>query len=162
MLDSRYSEPGATEVPWETVRERFAGAGVYWLTTVRDEGRPHVTPLIGVWLDEAFWFTTGAEEQKRRNLHGNAAVAVTTGTDALHEGLDVVVQGDAAQVEDQGTLERAAQAWLAKYGEEWHFEARDGGFHHVQGGQRADVFRVTPLAVHAFGKDPYSQNRYTF
>ena len=35
-----------------------------WLTTVRADGRPHVTPLVAVWLDDAIHFSTGPEEQK--------------------------------------------------------------------------------------------------
>jgi len=36
------------------------------------------------------------------------------------------------------------------------------GVRHATGGQVADVFRVVPRTVRALGKDPYSQNRYTF
>ncbi|MEV6929744.1 pyridoxamine 5'-phosphate oxidase family protein [Dactylosporangium sp. NPDC051485] len=160
VLDQRYSDPEAEAVPWEVVRERLARAGVYWLTTVRPEGRPHVTPLIAVWLDGAMLFTAGAEERKARNLTGNPAVALTTGTDALDRGLDVVVEGEAVVLRDDATLRRAAASWEAKYGEAWRFEVRDGAFHHAGGA--ADVYRVAPRVVFAFGKDPYSQNRYTF
>jgi nitroimidazol reductase NimA-like FMN-containing flavoprotein (pyridoxamine 5'-phosphate oxidase superfamily) len=160
QLDQRYSDPSAEAVPWGAVAQRLERAGVYWLTTVRANDRPHVTPLIGVWLDEAMWFCTGGLEQKARNLAAHPAVALTTGTDALDRGIDIVVEGDAAAVRDEEALGRAAEEWVAKYGETWRFEVRDGAFYH-QGG-RADVYRVAPRVVYAFGKDPYSQNRYTF
>jgi hypothetical protein len=67
LLDQRYSDGQATEVPWSDARERLAGAGVYWLSTVRPDGRPHVTPLIAVWLDDALLFCTGPQERKARN-----------------------------------------------------------------------------------------------
>ncbi|GGM61726.1 pyridoxamine 5'-phosphate oxidase family protein [Dactylosporangium sucinum] len=159
-LDPRYSDPTATAVPWERTEAVLGEAGVYWLTTVRASHRPHVTPLIGVWLDDAFWFCTGSEEQKAVNLGNNPAVAATTGANALHGGLDVVVEGDAVKVTDQDALQRAAAAWLGKYGEEWRFEARDGRFHHASGAGVADVYRVAPRKVTAFGKDPYSQTSY--
>ncbi|MGI5238261.1 pyridoxamine 5'-phosphate oxidase family protein [Dactylosporangium sp. CA-139066] len=160
VLDPRYSDPAAEAVPWGVVAEGLERAGVYWLTTVRADNRPHVTPLIGVWLDDAMWFCTGAGEQKARNLAAHPAVALTTGNDALDRGIDLVVEGDAVVVRDEEALARAAAAWLGKYGEAWRFEVRDGAFHHHGG--RADVYRVAPRVVYAFGKDPYSQNRYTF
>ncbi|MET7396095.1 pyridoxamine 5'-phosphate oxidase family protein [Dactylosporangium sp. NPDC005572] len=161
-LDQRYSDPIATAVPWERTEATLGDAGVYWLTSIRASHRPHVTPLIGVWLDDAFWFCTGPQEQKAVNLGNNPAVAVTTGVNALHEGLDVVVEGDAVKVADPAALERAAAAWLGKYGEEWRFEPRDGQFHHASGAGAADVYRVAPRKVTAFGKDPYSQTAYAF
>jgi len=39
-------------------------AELFWITTVRVDGRPHVTPLVAVWLDDAIHFATGAGEQQ--------------------------------------------------------------------------------------------------
>ena len=47
---------------------RSTSAELYWLTTVRKDGRPHITPLVGAWVDDAFVFCTGPEEQKAQNL----------------------------------------------------------------------------------------------
>ena len=45
-LDTNFSE--ATEaVGWRQVSDALAAAELYWLTTVRKDGRPHITPLIG-------------------------------------------------------------------------------------------------------------------
>jgi general stress protein 26 len=162
LLDQRYSDEHAVVVPWSEAQERLMNAGVYWLTTVRPDGRPHATPLIAVWLDDALWFCTGPEERKARNLAANTNVVVTTGTDALDRGMDLVVEGEAVVVRDDAVLARAAEAWAEKYGEIWRFEARDGAFHHASGSGTAAVYRVEPKVVFAFGKDPYSQNRYTF
>ena len=52
-LDQRYSEPAATATGWAETRQVLAAAELFWLTTVRADGRPHVTPLVAVWLDEA-------------------------------------------------------------------------------------------------------------
>jgi len=53
---------GVTETtPWAAARSQFADASRYWLTTVEADGRPHVTPLFGVWLDDALsrsWLVT--------------------------------------------------------------------------------------------------------
>ena len=53
-----FSEPDATPTPWTAGREHVLGAETFWLSTVRPDGRPHVTPLIAVWHDDAIWFST--------------------------------------------------------------------------------------------------------
>jgi hypothetical protein len=159
-LDHRYSEPEATAVPWPEAEDALAAAPLFWISTVRPEGRPHVTPLVAVWHGGALHFTTGADERKGRNLAANPAVALTTGTNALHGGTDLVVEGEAVRLTDGAALQAVADAFLAKYGEEWHFRVADGKFHHGPGA--ALVYRVEPGVVHAFGKDPYSQTRYRF
>ncbi|WP_405577478.1 pyridoxamine 5'-phosphate oxidase family protein [Streptomyces sp. NBC_01190] len=150
-LDPRFSEPQARPSSWQEVDAVLAAAGTYWLTTVRRDGRPHVTPLIAVWHDECLYFTTGEGEQKARNLTARHQVALTTGSNALKEGLDVVVEGEAVRVREQRRLELLAAAWVGKYGEEWRFEVRDGAFRH-QGGGAASVFEVAPTKVLAFRK----------
>ena len=67
-FDSRFSDPAAEATPWDDVRDALERAELYWLTTVRSDGRPHVTPLIGVHHDGAVHFVTGTGEQKFRNL----------------------------------------------------------------------------------------------
>ena len=59
---------------------RIERAELFWITTVRPDGRPHITPLVAVWHDGALHFCTGGEEQKALNLAANANVALTTGT----------------------------------------------------------------------------------
>jgi hypothetical protein len=50
-LDSQFSSDEATPIPWVEGRKRLEGADVYWISTVGPDGRPHVTPLLSVWLD---------------------------------------------------------------------------------------------------------------
>jgi Pyridoxamine 5'-phosphate oxidase len=56
-LDERFSDPGAKTTPWAKAREVLETAQLSWVTTVRADGRPHVTPLVAVWLDDAVHFT---------------------------------------------------------------------------------------------------------
>ena len=135
-------------------------AELYWLTTVRADGRPHVTPLIGVWQDEAVHFCTGLREQKARNLERTHKVALTTGTNSWAQGLDVVVEGTAARVTDRTTLQRLADGYEAKYGSDWHFDVGDGVF--GAGDDAAAVFRVEPIKVFAFAKQPHAQTTFRF
>ena len=96
-LDPRFSDPNATPTPWPKAREELKRAKAYWLSTVRPDGRPHVTTVAAVWVDDALHFTTGRTERKAKNLAENARCVITTGTNAF-EGLDVVVEGEAVRV----------------------------------------------------------------
>ena len=69
----------------------------------RPDGRPHVTPLIAVWHAEALWFATRPEERKAKNLTENPSCVLTTGRSDLVEGaLDLMIEGRAEQVTDDG------------------------------------------------------------
>jgi general stress protein 26 len=159
-LDARFSEPGAAATPWETTLQVLETAELSWITTVRHDGRPHVSPLVTIWFDEALWFSTGAAEQKAVNLRANGQVVVTTGCNSWDCGLDVVVEGEAARETDNGVLTQLAKAWSAKWDGRWQYEVRDGAFHHFGG--EALVFRVTPRKVLAFGKGTFTQTSYRF
>jgi hypothetical protein len=159
-LDARYSSDGATPTAWAQARRRLEEAEVYWLSTVRPDGRPHVTPLLSVWQDGALYFCTGPSERKARNLTQNPHCILTTGCNALAEGLDLVVEGAAVRVSDDATLRGLAAAYESKYGGDWHFDVRDGAFH-GEGGE-ALVYEVAPSTVFGFGKGEYSQTRWRF
>jgi general stress protein 26 len=161
-LDSRFSDPNAAATPWSDTERALERAELYWLTTVRADGRPHVTPLIGVFLGGAMHFTTGLEEQKARNLERSPNVALTTGNNTWARGLDVVVEGTAVRVTDNQDLQRLAAAFEDKYGAEWHFDVGDGAFLHSGGEHSAAVFRIEPAKVLAFAKDPHAQTTYRF
>jgi general stress protein 26 len=158
-IDTRFSAPTAEATPWSEAAGVLAAAELYWITTVRRDGRPHVTPLVGVADGDVVHFTTGLEEQKARNLEHNRQVALTTGTNTWDRGLDVVVEGSAERVTDQETLQRIADAYVAKYGSAWQFEVGDGVFRHGSENE-AGVFRVEPDKVIAFAKEPHAQTTY--
>ncbi|MFJ2955288.1 pyridoxamine 5'-phosphate oxidase family protein [Streptomyces sp. NPDC087270] len=165
VLDRRFSEPAAEPSTWAEVGEVLSAAGTYWLTTVRADGRPHLTPLIAVWHREAMYFCTGEGEQKARNLAVHPEVVLATGGSALKDGLDVAVEGTAVRVTGQRRLAELAAAWVAKYGEEWRFEPLDDGFRHAgpNGGAlgTVPVFEVAPTTVFAFRKGgTYAQTRF--
>ena len=161
-IDQRFSSPDATATSWDTARQHLERAQVYWLTTVRSDGRPHVTPLIAVWLDDALYFSTGPDEQKARNLKTNTHIVVTTGCNRLDNGLDLVIEGNAVRVIDESKLQLLVQMFAAKYGTEiWDFSVRDGGFDSL--GNLAIVFEVAPTSVFGYGKGAtFSQTRWRF
>ena len=158
QIDTRFSDGDAGPTPWSEVAGLLEHAELYWLTTVRTDGRPHVTPLIGVMEDAAVHFCTGLREQKARNLEHNSQVALTTGNNSWARGLDVVVEGKAVRVNDQEGLQRVADAYEAKYGSVWHFDVGDGVF--GAGEDAAAVFRIEPAKVLAFAKEPHAQTTF--
>jgi len=158
-LNEGFSQPGATARPWAEVAEVLATSEMFWLSTSRRDGRPHVTPLPAVWLDGTLHFCTGDAEQKSKNLASDPRCVLTAGANQFRSGLDVVVEGTAARVTGQAQLQRLADIWKSKL--DWDFEVGDGVFQDA-GGRRGLVFGVTPVKVLAFGKDPYSQTRYRF
>jgi nitroimidazol reductase NimA-like FMN-containing flavoprotein (pyridoxamine 5'-phosphate oxidase superfamily) len=157
-IDRRFSDPRAAPTPWAGAQDALERAELYWLTTVRADGRPHVTPLIGVLHDGAMHFTTGLREQKFRNLAHAPKVALTTGTNTWAQGLDVVVEGTAVRITDRDALQAVADAIEAKYGSVWHFDVGDSVF--GAGERAAAVFRIEAAKVLAFAKDPHGQTTF--
>ena len=166
-LDERFSDTDVTPPSWELVRQHLETAQLSWISTVRADGRPHVTPLVAVWLDGALHFCTGPTEQKALNLSHDPHVVLTTGCNAWDEGLDVVVEGAAQRVTDDATLRRLAAAWAEKWDGRWQYGVTEGGFGHDDGGEGpgedhgpALVFAVRPDKVLAFGKGEFSHTRF--
>jgi general stress protein 26 len=158
-LHEAFSEPGATATPWAEVADVLARSEIFWLSTVRRDGRPHVTPLPAVWLDGTLHFCTGDAEQKAVNLAHDARCVLTTGTNQLHSGLDVVVEGEAVRVTDDARLRRLAERWRDEL--DWHFEVADGAFRDP-GGRRGLVFALAATKVLSFAKGTYAQTRFRF
>ena len=98
-------------LPWGWGAERLERARNYFVSTTRPDGRPHTMPVWGVWLDDAFWFNTGSESRKVRNLAANAQCVITT------EGADecAIVEGAARRVTAAGDLARFVDAYRSKY-----------------------------------------------
>jgi general stress protein 26 len=159
-LDARYSSENAQARPWPDAAALLQQAGLFWVSTVRSDGRPHVTPVVAVWMDGALYFTSGAGEQKSRNLAANRHCAVTTGCNTWDEGFDVVLHGEAVVVRDRPLLQQVATAFLAKYGSDWAFEVADDGT--FRGPGESLVYQLTPAQALGFGKGEFSQTRWDF
>ena len=56
-LDTRFSAPGSAATPWQTTLQVLQAAQLSWISTVRRDGRPHVSPLVAVWHDGAIHFS---------------------------------------------------------------------------------------------------------
>ena len=144
-------------LPWSWAEARLSEAHTYWLTTVRPDGRPHVMPVWGVWLDGRFYFTTGAETRKAKNLASEPRCVVSAGKGTDDEA--VVLEGRAAIETDAVTLEKAAQVYNTKY--DWSLQVRDGGVYD-ETGNGGPMFAVTPEVVFGFGEEFNSSTRWGF
>ena len=160
-LDARFSGPGATATSWDDARRALETAELFWIVTVRADGRPHMTPLVAVWLEEVLHFCTGESEQKAINLRDDQNVILMTGCNQWDGGMDVVVEGRAVRVTDESTLGRLAEAWTHKWDGSWTYEPGPEGFNSGQD-QNILVFTVRPDKVFSFTRGNFSQTRHVF
>ncbi|MGH7760360.1 MAG: pyridoxamine 5'-phosphate oxidase family protein [Candidatus Dormibacteraceae bacterium] len=160
-LDERFSEPGAVPATWQETQLALADAQLFWITTIRRDGRPHMTPLVAIWLDDAVYFSTGPSEQKAVNLAANHHVILSTGRNDWDRGTDLILEGDAVRITDEAQLARLAEAWAQKWDGRWRYSVSKDAFTHENGGE-SFVFRVMPAKVLAFGKGTFSQTRHQF
>lgn len=78
-----------------------------WLSTVNEDGSPHVTPVGALWLDGTFWFQTGAGTRKGRNVARDPRCSIAVSI----RDADVVFEGDTTRVTEAGALARVAKGW---------------------------------------------------
>lgn len=161
-LDTPFSDDDAVPTPWPTASDGWESAGIYWVSSVRPDRQPHVTPVAGLWMDDAFYFSTGADEQKGKNLARNPRCVVTTGCNAFREGLDLVIEGSVAKVVDPATLAALADRFASKYEDFFGFRAGEGVFSGDEGGG-GYVFEVAPAKAFAYNRNGgFSATRYRF
>ena len=164
---------GLPPVEWTSIEEKLeAGsqpapddhnARTTWLSTVNEDGSPHVTAVGAVWLDGCFWFQTGSGTRKGRNVLRDPRCSVALSI----LGADVVVEGEATRVTDPAAVARAAEAWAAQG---WPAEPDESGTGITapfnapsQGPPPWNVFRIQPLsAIVALGAEPGGLTRFRF
>jgi hypothetical protein len=144
---------GATATPWPRARERLVEAESYWVATVRADrhagaDRPHVMPVLGLWLGDTLVFSTSPTSRKGRNLERNPNCVVTVSS-GRRPAVDLVVEGRAARVTEETGLRRVAAAYADKYG--WQVTVRDGALDGdgapTAGPPPYVVYVVTPTVV---------------
>jgi nitroimidazol reductase NimA-like FMN-containing flavoprotein (pyridoxamine 5'-phosphate oxidase superfamily) len=105
-------EDGKGLLPWKWVAKQMGPCRTFWVATVHaSQTRPHVMPVWGVWLDDAFFFSTGRKSRKGQNLAANPACTVVNDDGAEA----VIVEGTAEELKDAAVLERVAKAYVKKY-----------------------------------------------
>ncbi len=143
--------PGTEPLSWKEVRRRFNSERWYWVATTGIDGRPHVRPVLAVWLGEKAYSTTSPRAQKGRNLEHRPECSLTARSPAV----DIVIEGLTSWVTERGLLEQVAAAYDGKYG--WPVTITDGDmFDAPYGAPTAGpppyrVYQITPTRAYAFG-----------
>ncbi len=150
-----YGIPETVEgaLPWSHVAERMAGALNYWIGTTDPEGRPHATPVWGVWVDGTLYFDGSPQTRRGRNLAANPAVVVH-----LESGSDVVIiQGEAHEIHgpERALAVRLADEYTRKYQPQGYTANPDSW---ANGG----LYRVTPRRAFAWSQFPKDATRWEF
>ncbi len=164
---------GLPPVNWATVVESLdAGSApapeahnsrTKWLVTLNEDGSPHVTAVGAIWLDNAFWFQTGARTKKFHNLDIDSRCSIAISI----RDADVVIEGVAEKVTDPELLKRIAATWAA---DGWPAELDASGSGITapfnapsQGPPPWFVFRVEPRsATVTLGVEPGGLTRFRF
>src|SRR5256885_5795274 len=145
------SEDAKGLLPWSWAEERLAKSRQYFITTVRPDSRPHTMPVWGIWIDDAFWFSTGRKTQKAHNLARNQNCTIAT--EASEEA--VILEGVANEITDAAMLKDALRKMAPlskkKYG--------------MSGGPPGEpIYRVQPRRVFGLVEKtfPETATRWTF
>jgi hypothetical protein len=137
-------------LPWSHVAERMDKAMHYWICTVSPDGRPHSTPVDGLWIDDRLYFGGSPQTRRNRNLAANPAVCIH-----LESGSDVVIlHGDAQELRapDPSLAARLIEASTKKYG----FAPKPEDF--AAGG----TYEFRPRLVLAWKQFPKDATRWRF
>jgi Pyridoxamine 5'-phosphate oxidase len=138
-------------IDWDEVGRLFAAERWYWVATTGDDGRPHLRPVLAVWVDERIYSTTNPAARKGRNLASSPSAAFAARAPAM----DIVIEGPIAWIDDRQRLQRIGQAYQDKYG--WPVTVTaDNAFHAPYGAPTAGhppyrVYELTPSVAYAFG-----------
>ena len=166
-LDDRFSDPAAGAADWGDVETLLRAAELYWLTTVRADGRPHVTPLVGLWHDGAFHFTTGTDEQKSRNLDHSPSVVghdrgQHLGSRDRRRRRGHRRAGAAASGAGRASRRRTSRSTATTGAGRPTRTASRRGENNAEHDGLVLVYRVAATKVIAFAKDPHAQTTFRF
>ena len=141
---------------WSEVESRLRTSVNYWLATVRPDGRPHVVPRWGVWLDGRFWYDGSPDTIHVRNLVNNPGCVLH-----LENGLEVVIVEGTSEQATPPTVDlgqRLATSFSAKYAEMGYSPEPDGWQGPDAGGLRV----LTPVKAMAWFSFPSDVTRFRF
>ena len=148
-MPTGYHIPESTKgiLSWSWASQRLVKSHNYMITTVRADGRPHAMVIWGIWLDNAYYFSTGASTRKAKNLAENPHCVICT-EDAAEA---VIVEGETQQLAVNEIPQKAFGLYFKKYG--WKLDPEMG-----------PVVKVTPRVVFAMPEKlfPQGATRWVF
>ena len=123
---------------WSYARGLLEQARYFWLATVSPRQRPYLTPLWGVWIDDALYLDGAPTTRWARNLVANPHVPVHVG-----DGNEVVIVDGLADDFTAGPElgDAIVAAWSTKYGRAMPDPVGDG------------VFRIRPRVARAWSRE---------
>jgi len=151
------AKSGGGLLPWRWASDRVSQGRTYWLATSRADARPHVMPVWGVWIANTFFFSTGNQSQKARNLAMNPRCSVAVEIDFPRPSKKkdrikdaVIIEGIAELTDDPRLRRKFCKAYEQKYA--WDMENFS-----------EPIYRVRPGKAFGFS-DGFSQTatRWTF
>jgi hypothetical protein len=138
-----------TLLPWSHVVDRLEQASNYWLATTRPDGRPHVTPVWGAWVENSFYFTGIPTARWAKNLAERAQISMH-----LESATEVViVEGvveDIPAIADLELVRQIVETWVQKYQSLIPDPENDG------------MYCLRPHTVRAWSRFPEDLTRWTF
>jgi hypothetical protein len=89
-----YGLPAGTKglLRWGWAEVRLKKSHNYWIATARPDGTPHLMIVWGLWLNGSFYFSSGAQSRKAKNLAKNPRCVI--GTEMADQA--VIVEGEAS------------------------------------------------------------------
>jgi len=142
---------GVAPIDWDEAGRLFAAERSYWVATTGDDGRPHLRPVLAVWVGDRIYSTTNPAARKGRDLASRPSAALAARAPAV----DIVIEGPIAWIEDRQRLQRIGEAYQDKYG--WPVTVTDDdAFTAPYGAPTAGhppyrVYELTPAVAYAFG-----------
>lgn len=153
--DGYIPEPSGHHLEWAAVEGWLAESLHYWLSTTRPDGRPHVVPRWGVWMDGVFWYDGSPQTRHVRNLATNPHCALH-----LESGRRVAIlegQSMASQPVTGELGQRLADEFARKY-RPTYTPAPDAWSDEIAGGLRS----LGPVKAIAWSAFPGDVTRFSF
>jgi hypothetical protein len=137
-----------TTIAWAAVVERLEQALRYWLVTTRPDGRAHVVPVDGLWVDDAWWYGGSPRTLHQRNLERDQRVVVHLEDPMAAVILEGSMRRETPPPEQAARLEAASKA---KY-----------GYGPPPGAYAAGVWALHPERARAWSAFPTDVTRFRF
>jgi nitroimidazol reductase NimA-like FMN-containing flavoprotein (pyridoxamine 5'-phosphate oxidase superfamily) len=110
-IPPQYGNP-TNRLRWADVGRTLERARVYWMASTRPDGRPHVVPRDGLWIDDALYYGGSPETVHHRNVTQNPHVVVHVG-----DGYEAVIVEGKVDLEEPADemATRLSESSFAKY-----------------------------------------------
>jgi len=92
-IPPEYGNP-THRLEWADVERRLESATVYWIASTRPDGRPHVIPRDGMWLDGRLYYGGSPKTVHYRNITRNPRIVIHIG-----DGQEAIIVEGAVEIE---------------------------------------------------------------